>query len=127
MRIAQTTIYDGITRNLNLAANAMIKANEVVSSGKRINTLSDDPTGLSTVLHLRSGLSNIDQLERNIGVGNSWLNMGESALNQVESLLSEAKAFCVQMASATTGSLQRANGAELVGGYLSQVLALANT
>jgi len=127
MRIAQKTIYDGITRNLNLAANGMIKANEVVSSGKRINTLSDDPIGLSTVLHLRSGLSNIDQLERNIGVGNSWLNMGESALNQVESLLSEAKAFCVQMASATTGSSQRANGAEVVEGYLSQVLALANT
>jgi flagellar hook-associated protein 3 FlgL len=127
MRIAQKTIYDGITRNLNLAVNAMIKANEVVSSGKRINTLSDDPIGSSTVLYLRSELSNIDQLERNIGVGNSWLNMGESALTQVESILSDAKAFCVQMASATTGSSQRANGAEVVEGYLSQVLALANT
>jgi flagellar hook-associated protein 3 FlgL len=127
MRIAQKTIYDGITRNLNLAANAMIKANEVVSSGKRINTLSDDPIASSTVLRLRSGLSNIDQLERNIGVGNSWLNMGESPLSQVESILSDAKAFCVQMASATTGAAQRANGAEVVEGYLSQVLALANT
>jgi flagellar hook-associated protein 3 FlgL len=127
MRIAQKTIYDGITRNLNLAANAMIKANEVVSSGKKINTLSDDPIGLSSLLHLRSGLSNLGQLERNIGLGKSWLNMGESALNQVEILLSEAKAFCVQMASATTGSPQRANGAKVVEGYLSQVLALANT
>jgi flagellin-like hook-associated protein FlgL len=127
MRVAQKTIYDGITRNLNLTASGMIKANEVVSSGKRINTLSDDPVGLSTVLYLRSGLSNIDQLERNISVGNSWLSTGESSLTQVESLLSDAKSFCVQMGSATTGSSQRANGVEVVEGYLNQLLALANT
>lgn len=127
MRIAHKTVYEGIARNLNHAANEMMKANQVVSSGKKINTLSDDPIGLSSVLHLRSRLSNLNQLERNIGLGKSWLSMGESALTRVESLLSEAKAFCVQMASATTGSPQRANGTKVVEGYLSQVLALANT
>jgi flagellin-like hook-associated protein FlgL len=127
MRIAHKTVYEGIARNLNSVANKMIKANEVVSSGKKINTLSDDPVGLSSVLQLRSGLSNLNQLERNIGLGKSWLTMGESALTQIEGLLSEAKTFCVEMATATKGSDQRANGAEVVEGYLSQILSLANT
>ena len=36
MRIANKTIYDDITYNLTRTSEAMIKANMVVSSGKKI-------------------------------------------------------------------------------------------
>jgi flagellar hook-associated protein 3 FlgL len=127
MRVTSKSLNESVLRNLNLVASAMVRANEVVSSGKRINRLSDDPVGLVSVLNLRSSLSNLDQLERNLAAGNSWLEAGESALSQVETILSEAKALCVQMSSATVGAGERSNAAETVDGYLSQVLSLANT
>jgi flagellar hook-associated protein 3 FlgL len=105
----------------------MVAANQVISSGKRINRLSDDPVGLVSVLSLRSSLSNLDQLERNLGTGRSWLEAGESALSETENILSEARALCVQMSSANVGAKERSNAVEVVDGYLQQILALANT
>jgi flagellar hook-associated protein 3 FlgL len=127
MRVANKTLYDNIISNLNRVSTDMFKANQVVSSEKRINTLSDDPVGLVTVLDLRSSLENINQLERNISMGRSWLNMGESVFSQIEDLLSQTKALCVEMADATKGSSQRSASATTVDGYLRQILSLANT
>lgn len=127
MRVTNKSLHESVLRNLNLVSSAMFRANEVVGSGKKINRLSDDPVGLVSVLSLRSSLSNLDQLQRNLAAGKSWLDAGESALGQVETILSEAKAFCVQMASATVGSAERSNAVEMVDGYLGQILALANS
>ena len=127
MRIATTSIYDSIKRNLNRVSVDMMKANQVVSSGKKINRLSDDPVSLISVLDLRSSLSNLRQMEKNIGMGMTWLNMGESALTQVEDLLSQTKSLCVEMASDTKGASERQTAATLVEGLLEQILSLANT
>ncbi|MBN1103159.1 MAG: flagellar hook-associated protein FlgL [Deltaproteobacteria bacterium] len=127
MRVANKTLFDNIRANLGRVTTAMSKANTVVSTAKRINQISDDPVGLVTVLDLRSSLANVEQLERNIEMGRSWLDSAESALSQTEELLAEGKTLCVQMASATQGSSERANAATLVDGYLRQLLSLANT
>ncbi|RLB37300.1 MAG: flagellar hook-associated protein 3 [Deltaproteobacteria bacterium] len=127
MRIANKTMYDNIRINLDRATEEMVRASNVVSSGKRINKLSDDPIGLVNVLDLRASLENVRQLERNISVGKSWLQAGESALSQVHSILSETKALCIQMANATQGATERANAAVQVDGYIRQILALANS
>lgn len=126
MRVANKTVYDNIAINLGRVTESMWKANEVVSSAKRINQLSDDPVGLVTLLDLRSSLAGVEQLGRNIQVGRSWLSAAESSLTQAEGLLSEIKSLCVQMASATVGSTERSNASTLVNGYLQQLLALAN-
>jgi len=105
----------------------MYKAQEVVSSSKRINKLSDDPVGLVTVLDLRSSLSNIDQLSRNVSMGKSWLTASESALDQVNDILTDVKSLTVQMSSATTGSSERANAAGVVDEYLNQIISLSNS
>jgi len=127
MRVSNQTVYNSITYNLTKVSDEMLRANAVISSGKRINRLSDDPVGLVSVINLRSSLEYIGQLERNINMGDSWLTMGESALSQVGDILSETKALCVQMASDTQTQTERGNAAVLVDGYLRQVLSLANT
>ena len=87
MRIANKTLYDSVIQRLGTVSSEMMEANEVVSSTKRINNLSDDPVGLVSVLDLRSSLANVEQIDRNIQVGKNWLSSGESALNQVEELM----------------------------------------
>jgi flagellar hook-associated protein 3 FlgL len=127
MRVSNITIFENVTNNLGTVTEALSKANEVVSTTKKINRLSDDPVGLVSVLDLRSSLGGVDQIGRNIEMGKSWLTAGESALSQAESILSDAKSLCVQMSSATIGSTERSNAAESADGILKQVLSLANT
>jgi len=127
MRVTNKSLHESIVSQLNAVSSAMVAANQVISSGKKINRLSDDPVGLVSVLNLRSSLSNLDQLERNLGTGRSWLEAGESALSETENILSEARALCVQMSSANVGAAERSNAVEVVDGYLQQILALANT
>ena len=69
MRIATKTMYDNIMINLNNSIEAMNKANMETSSGKRINSLADDPAGLAKVLNLNSRIAEIEQIERNISMG----------------------------------------------------------
>jgi len=127
MRIANKTLYETVKRDLNNISSEMLSANMVISSRKKINKLSDDPVGLVAVMDLRSSLSNIKQLRRNINTGNSWLKAGETALTQIEDILTQVKALSVEMASDSKGATERANAVEVVNGYLRQVMSLANT
>ena len=113
--------------NLSQITDEMSRANKVISSGKRITELSDDPVGLVQSLHIRSALSGLEQTGRNISLGESWLSAAESSLTEVQTILSNAKALCVQMASGTTGPGQRASAALTVQNMLEEVISLANT
>ena len=127
MRVTNKIVSDAVKFNLANVTNELYKANEVVSTTKRINSLSDDPVGLFQVLNIKSSLSNIEQLDRNITLGKSWLTASESALNQVTGLISDTNALCVQMASATTGAGDRASAAEIIQNTLEEMISLANT
>ena len=127
MRVTNKIVSDAVKFNLANVTNELYKANEVISTAKRINSLSDDPVGLFQVLNIKSSLSNIEQLDRNITLGKSWLTASESALNQVEGLISDTRALCVQMATATTGAADRASAAKIVQNTLEEMVSLANT
>jgi flagellar hook-associated protein 3 FlgL len=127
MRVANRFIFESVKYNLGSISEELSKANEIATTGKRINNLSDDPVSLAQSLNIRSTLSNINQMGRNISFGNSWLTASESALTSVQNIISDAKALCVQMASATTGSEQRASAAENVQNMLDEIVSLANT
>ena len=58
MRVANQTIYGMVKQNLANIAEDLVKANKVVSTGKRITDLSDDPVGLTQALHIKANLSN---------------------------------------------------------------------
>jgi flagellar hook-associated protein 3 FlgL len=79
------------------------------------------------VLNIKSTLSGIEQLERNISMGKSWLIAAEGALAHVQNLISNAKALCVEMATSTTGAASRASAAEDIQGTFDEILSLANT
>jgi len=127
MRISTNSVYDSVKANITRVSDQMLRANLIVSTGKRINKLSDDPVGMVSVLDLRSDIKNLEQLERNITMGRTWLKTGEAALTQVEDILSQVKSLAIQMASENVGSSERSAAAETVEGLLRQVLALANS
>ncbi len=127
MRVPNRTLYNAAQYNLGKVLQEMYDANKMVQTGKRINSLSDDPVGLSKVLGLKSGLSNLDQLERNIITGRSWLNAGETALDSVKDLISDSKILCLSMSNGSMTDSERKDAAAQIDGTLRQILELANT
>jgi len=127
MRVANKAIYDTVKYNLGSIYEELNKANEIVTTGKRINNLSDDPVGLTQSLNIRSTLTSIEQMGRNISYGNSWLTASESALTSVENVISDTKVLCLQMANATIGSDQRSSAAGTVQNMLDEIVSLGNT
>ena len=127
MRVANKTVYDAVRFNLANIQEELHKANRVVATGKRISALSDDPVRLTESLHIRSALSNTEQLGRNISMGTSWLAASESSLNQVQDIISDTRALCIQMANATMPAAERAAAAGIVQNNIDEIVSLANT
>jgi flagellar hook-associated protein 3 len=127
MRITHTTLYQASQTQLADLLGEYQKANLEVVSGKKINILSDDPVGIGRVVDLRSSLSNLDQMSKNINTANTWLTGAETALSSVASIADDAKVLAISMNNASMSSAERANAAVQVDGMLGQLLDLANT
>jgi len=127
MRVANKSVFDVTKFQLGNISEELNKANRIVSTGKRINELSDDPVGITQALNIKVTLSNIEQLKRNISLGNSWLTASESALNQTQDIVSDMKALAVEMANSTKDASQRSSASQVVENMLEEVVALANT
>ena len=127
MRVTQKAIYETTRFRLGQITTDLAKANLVVTTGKRINHLRDDPVGITQVLSLKSNLSNLDQIKRNTGVGRTWLNAGETALSSASDIISKSKAVAVAMNNGTVDSAGRSAAAEEIRGYLMQIESIANT
>jgi flagellar hook-associated protein 3 FlgL len=109
-----------ITRDLN-------KASETVITGKRINTLSDDPMDMAMAAGIKSTLDGLKQMDRNISMGNSWLTASESALTHAQDLISETKTLALQMANASISTGNRQDAAVMVQQTMEEMISLANT
>jgi flagellar hook-associated protein 3 len=83
MRVTHNTLYKYHQLNLNRLGWEMNQANQKITTGKKINTLSDDPVGLGHLLDLKSSLSTFVQYQRNITTGQRWLDFGSQSLDRV--------------------------------------------
>jgi len=127
MRIANSNIFEMTKSNLGKIAEQLTNANRAIVTGKKNSNLSDDPVNLTQALRIKSSLNNLEQLGRHINMGNNWLSASESALTHVQDLISNARALSVQMATATTGTAERASTAENVQGLMEEIISLADT
>lgn len=127
MRVTNKSIFEAVKYQLARITEEMSNASRIVATGKRVNELSDDPVGITQGLTIKTALANIEQLERNISLGNSWLVASESALSQAQGIVSDLKALSVQMASATQNAVQRTSAAQTVDNMLKEIISLANT
>ena len=127
MRVTQKSMYETTRFQLGRITEDLTAANLTVTTGKRINSLKDDPVGITQVLSLNSNLSNLDQLKRNTATGKTWLDVGEAALSSVQEIITGSKTTAIAMSSATADSSMRLASAETIRGYILQIEALANT
>lgn len=127
MRVTNKLMADTVTGNLFKNIDQFLKTQNILSSGKRINKPSDDPIGMGKVLDYRKTICAIDQYDRNIAHGESWLDLTDSTLNAVGDSLIRAKELALSQANATANADTMKAVAEEVKNIYDHLLQLVNT
>merc|ERR1711966_117180 len=107
----------GATNNaaLNAAASASSVNRDMetsmarLSSGKRINSASDDAAGVAISSRLSSEIRGTDQAIRNSLDGQALIDTAEGAHSEIENILQRMREVAVQSANDTNNSQDRAN------------------
>ncbi|MCA1786552.1 MAG: flagellar hook-associated protein FlgL, partial [Desulfobacteraceae bacterium] len=127
MRVPNISTYFAATYRLGNLTEDLKNANEVISTQKRINEISDDPLGLSQVLSLRNSIGNLEQIEQNVIMGKSWLEGVESSLDSVNNLILDAKSEVSRLANDSTTADERQNAVARIDHIINQIVSLGNT
>ncbi len=127
MRVSSKAMWDTTRYQLGNITNELTEASIIVATGKRINSLKDDPVGVTQVLNLKSNLSNLDQIQKNLATAQTWLDAGETALSSVQDIVTESKTLAIAMRSDTANADDRQSSAEQIRAYILELESLANT
>mgnify|MGYP003332773222 FL=1 len=113
--------------SLNAIGDRMQNAQREITSGKRVNTVSDSPDQVSTLLQTRASLATAAQIQSNLGRFKLETDAGEQALQAATQLMDRVQSLGTQAATSTqTPDGFAAIGQEL-GSILEQMGGLAAT
>jgi len=126
MRITNFMLSSRGLQDLQGNYAAMAKAQEQVSSGKRLNRPSDNPSDVQHSIKLNEGLAAINQYLRNIDAGQRMTSTAETALSSATDSVQRLKELAVQTANGTLSAQNRADVLQEVQQISDQLVSLAN-
>lgn len=127
-RVTQRMMTQSSLSNLQLGLGRLAKVQEQLSTGRVINRPSDNPTGTTASMRLRSSLADQAQYSRNAQDGIGWLTQVDSALDSVTTSVKRARDLALQGANASaSGAVAREALATEVDGVKAELLSQANT
>ena len=95
--------------NLSKVNKEMEAAMEQLSSGKRINTASDDAAGMAISSRITSEVKGIEMAIRNASDGQALIDTAEGAHVEIENMLQRARELAVQASNDTNSDDDRAS------------------
>lgn len=126
-RVTQRMLVGGSLDNLQRGLGRLAKIQEQLSTGRQINRPSDNPTGTTTAMRLRTALASQQQYARNAEDGIGWLTQIDATLGTVTDRVNRAKDLAISGANASVGPVAREALAVEVEGIRADLLAQANT
>ena len=105
---------------------ALVKTQNQIATGKRINSPADDPSGAVRALDLDRALAEANQFSRNSDAATNRLSFEEQTLSDITTLLQNVRDTAVQGANATVDAGSRAALAQQVQSRLDDLLSIAN-
>ena len=126
MRIGTLNMFQqGVDAMLERQAD-VFRTQQQLSSGKRVNSPSDDPAAAAQLVGLSDSLDVTRQYQRNIDFIRSRLQLEDSSLAAVGDALQRARELAVQGLNDTNGAEVRTGMAKEIRQILDQVIGLAN-
>jgi flagellar hook-associated protein 3 FlgL len=127
VRVTNTMMRRDSIQRLQTNLQAIERAQRQISSGRRVELMSDDPSAASEVIRLSSSLRAIDQFRRNVRTGEARGAAAENALTNMGTTLDRAIELAISQASTTaTADTRLATKAE-VDQLLGYAVGLGNT
>ena len=127
MRITTSLQYQNLTSNIESSLEALTTVQSQISSGRKLQTFSDDAAGASQSLVLRSALGDNAQYQRDASSATSFLTASEGALSSATSVLQSARQIAVAGANSTQTPDSLAALGDQVDGAIQQLTQAANT
>jgi flagellar hook-associated protein 3 FlgL len=103
------------------------RAQRELTTGLKINTVSDAPDQIASLWQTRSELSQTQQIDTNLGRVQSEVDTAESSLSSAVNLMERAQTLGAQGATGTSTPQTRQDLANELGSVLQQMVSTANT
>lgn len=109
MSVINTNVKSLVAQNaLTVNNRSLSKAMEQLSTGKRINSASDDAAGLAISNRMTTQIRGLNQAVRNANDGISMIQTAEGATKEISNMLQRMRELAVQGASDTYSADDRA-------------------
>jgi len=127
MRITDHMTYRQAMQDVQRQRTAAYTLQSQAGTGKKFDSISDDPVGAERVRLLRSSQEAITHYQENITRSKTQLDAADGALDEATSIVIRAKELAIAMANETTSPEQRQIASEELDSLFSSLVTVANT
>lgn len=125
-RLGSANAYDNTIANLETRQNIMSNLQQSLSSGKKINTPADDPTGAAQAERALNRLSRIATDQRALEVQKNAIATAESTLGDITSALQDARDLMSSAGNGSFSAAERKTVADQISAIRERILTLSN-
>ena len=127
MRITFNSQFRDGAAGIQATSEQLIEAQRQVSSGKRLNKLSDDPADAASAVAERNALGSIEQYEQAADSVASRLSVIDSVMSDIVEKLTRAQSVAMSGQGSTKSTVQRDAAAQEMRGLKAALLDDLNT
>jgi flagellar hook-associated protein 3 FlgL len=127
LRISTYMMFQNGERAINTSQSQLLATELQMSTGKQINSPSDNPVGAANVASLDGTVSQLTQFKSNQNEASLQLNLADSTMTNFVNLVQDVQQRLVQAGDGSYSDSQRAALAQGLQGDLNQMIGLANT
>jgi len=109
LSIANNLLANNVSLNLNRNQEALKQSVTRLSSGLRINTAADDPSGLAIAEKLQAQVNGFNQAVKNVQDANNAAAVAEGALQTTTDILQRIRSLAVEASSDITSPTDKVN------------------
>ena len=107
VRMTQSMMSHQAMGGMQIGLNRLAKVQEQLATGRIINRPSDDPTGATSAMRIRTSVAAQEQYTRNGEDAMGWLNQLDASLGDVTDQVRRARELSIQATSGAVGQPSR--------------------
>ena len=125
-RISTLQAYDASLQQLQKRQTELSEAQQQLTTGRRVNRASDDPTAAARAERALASVSRVTADQRGVEASKALMSQTESSLGDASDLLQRARELIVAAGNGSYGDAQRKSVATELQGIRTQLLSVAN-
>jgi flagellar hook-associated protein 3 FlgL len=126
MRVSTSNMFDASISTLQRRQQQLQDSQQRLTSGKRVEQASDDPTGAARAERALSAISRVDANQRALEASRNSMSLGEAALGDANEILQQIREAMVAAGNASYSDPEREGLATKITGLRNQLLSIAN-